>query len=259
MIEIEGVSKAYAGSDRKAVDNLNWTVPDGAITGFIGPNGAGKSTSIHMMTGSLQPDSGRILLNGIDIAQDPIKAKLQFGFVPDVPDVFLNLKAIEYLDFICDLYGVASADRARFIETVPQRLEIADALNNQIVSMSHGMRQKVMVMGALIHQPSIWILDEPMAGLDPKSAYELKAMMREHAESGRSVLFSTHVLEVAEKLCDQICIINQGKQIFLGTLEQLKDEHPRESLEDIFLHLTGESQGARVDAADASAENGEDR
>lgn len=239
MIEIEGVSKAYAGSNRKAVDNLNWTVPDGAITGFIGPNGAGKSTSIHMMTGSLQPDSGRIKLNGIDIGENPIEAKRQFGFVPDVPDVFLNLKAIEYLNFIADIYGVSPADRASFIDEVPEKLEIADALTNQIVSMSHGMRQKVMVLGALIHQPSIWILDEPMAGLDPKSAFALKEMMREHAASGRSVLFSTHVLEVAEKLCDQICIINHGKQIFLGKLEELEAQHPGKGLEEIFLNITG--------------------
>lgn len=242
MIEIEGVSKSYAGSDRKAVDDLNWTVPDGAITGFIGPNGAGKSTSIHMMTGSLEPDAGHIRLNGIDIAEDPIEAKRQFGFVPDVPDVFLNLKAIEYLNFISDLYGVSATDRAAFIRDVPARLGIADALGDQIASMSHGMRQKVMVMGALIHQPSIWILDEPMAGLDPKSAYELKEMMREHAASGRSVLFSTHVLEVAEKLCDQICIINHGKQIYLGTLEELEALHPGKGLEEIFLALTGEAR-----------------
>lgn len=244
MIEIEGVSKSYAGSKRKAVDNLTWTVPDGAITGFIGPNGAGKSTSIHMMTGSLEPDTGSIRLNGIDIQKDPINAKRQFGFVPDVPDVFLNLKAIEYLNFVCDLYGVSSDQRTKFIAEVPPRLEMSDALNNQIVSMSHGMRQKVMVMGALIHQPSIWILDEPMAGLDPKSAYALKEMMREHAASGRSVLFSTHVLEVAEKLCDQICIINHGKQIFLGTLDQLVAQHPGKDLETIFLSITEGGQGA---------------
>lgn len=238
MIEIKGVSKAYAGSRHKAVDNLSWTVPDGAITGFIGPNGAGKSTSIHMMTGSLEPDAGSILLNGVDIVKDPIEAKRQFGFVPDVPDVFLNLKAIEYLNFMADLYAVPTAERTRFLGEVPARLEIADVLDNQIAALSHGMRQKVIIMGALIHRPPIWILDEPMAGLDPKSAFELKKMMREHAASGRSVLFSTHVLEVAEKLCDQICVINHGRQLYLGTLEQLKARHPGMSLEDIFLAIT---------------------
>lgn len=143
-----------------------------------------------------------------------------------------------------DIYGVEAGQRTRFIKEVPERLEMADALNNPIVSMSHGMRQKVMVMGALIHQPSIWILDEPMAGLDPKSAYELKAMMREHAKSGRSVLFSTHVLEVAEKLCDKICIINHGKQLFLGTLDELVAQHPGKDLEQIFLSITEGGQGS---------------
>ena len=249
MIEVKGVSKAYAGSKSKAVDNLNWTVPDGAITGFIGPNGAGKSTSIHMMTGSLEPDTGSILLNGIDIVKDPIEAKRQFGFVPDVPDVFLNLKAVEYLNFMADLYAVPARDRASFLKTVPARLEIDDVLDNQIVALSHGMRQKVMIMGALIHKPSIWILDEPMAGLDPKSAFELKKMMREHASSGRSVLFSTHVLEVAEKLCDQICVIDHGRQIYLGTLDQLKASHPGRSLEDIFLAITEDDKGPATGGA----------
>lgn len=253
MIELKGVSKTYAGGSEKAVDNLDWTVPDGAITGFIGPNGAGKSTTLHMVTGVLEPDAGQILINGIDIERDPLNAKRQFGFVPDVPDVFLRLRGIEYLSFIADIYGVPADYRAKFVEEMPARLDMADAMSSSILSMSHGMRQKVMVMGALIHQPSVWILDEPMAGLDPKASFTLKEMMREHAASGRSVVFSTHVLEVAEKLCDEICMINHGKKIYLGTLDELKNQHPGKSLEDIFLAMTGSDaplgQGASSEQA----------
>lgn len=243
MIEITDLSKVYGGSSQKAVDHLNWVIPDGSITGFIGPNGAGKSTTLHMITGVLEPTEGQIRINGIDIRKDPIAAKQQFGFVPDEPDIFLRLKAIEYLSFVADLYHVPPEKRERFLNTLPQRLEMQDVMSSQILSMSHGMRQKVMIMGALIHEPSIWILDEPLVGLDPKSAYTLKEMMREHADSGKSVVFSTHVLEVAEKLCDQICIIHQGRQIYLGTLDNLKERYPEQSLETIFLNLTGGING----------------
>ncbi len=239
MIELKNVSKTYGNSNKKAVDGLTWTVPDGAITGFIGPNGAGKTTTIHMITGVLQPDEGQILINGSDIAKEPLKAKMQFGFVPDVPDVFLRLKGIEYLNFIADLYHVPSDVRSRFIQDTAARFDMSDSISSQIISMSHGMRQKVMVMGALIHDPSVWILDEPMTGLDPKASFTLKEMMREHASAGKSVIFSTHVLEVAEKLCDQICIIDKGRQLYLGTLEHLEERYPGESLENIFLKMTG--------------------
>lgn len=241
MIEITHVSKTYGGSAQKSVDDLTWTVPNGSITGFIGPNGAGKTTTIHMVTGVLNPDEGQILINGADIVKEPLKAKMQFGFVPDEPDVFLRLKGIEYLDFIADLYGVSSEYRKDFIQKTAPRFEMTKALSNPIMSMSHGMRQKIMIMGALIHNPPVWILDEPMTGLDPKSSYVLKEMMHEHASSGNSVVFSTHVLEVAEKLCDQICIISHGKQLYIGTLEALQKQHEGESLEEIFLTMTGDA------------------
>jgi len=238
MISFDNVSKTYGGKTVKAVDGLTWEVPDGAITGFFGPNGAGKSTTLKMATGIYAPDEGSITINGHDIVREPIEAKRQFGFVSDNPDRFLRLSGIEYLNFIADVYGVPTEARGPFIEDCGKRLEIYDALANRIQDYSHGMRQKIQVMGALIHNPSVWILDEPMTGLDPKGAFELKEMMREHAACGNSVLFSTHVLEVADKLCDQVCIIARGCKLFDGTLDDLKDAHPGMSLEAIFLEMT---------------------
>ena len=238
MIQLSHVSKIYGGSGRKAVDDLTWEIGDGKITGFIGPNGAGKTTTLKMITGILAPTSGSIVINGKDIVKDPLEAKRQFGFVPDNPDAFLRISGSEYLNFMADLYGVSPEERQRFIQKTAPRFEMEEALSGRIQSYSHGMRQNIMVMGALIHDPSVWILDEPLTGLDPKSAFELKEMMREHAAAGKSVLFSTHVLEVAEKLCDQIGIIHRGRQVYLGTLDELRAAHPGKSLEDIFLEIT---------------------
>lgn len=238
MISLKNISKTYGSSGKKAVDSLSLDVADGKITGFIGPNGAGKTTTLKMITGVLAPDEGSVTLNGIDMKTSPLEAKKQFGFVADSPDNFLRVKGIEYLNFMADIYGVPSDLRNNFIENVSRRFEMEDALGSRILSYSHGMRQKIMVMGALIHNPSIWILDEPLTGLDPRSAYELKEMMKEHAAAGNSVLFSTHVLEVAEKLCDQIAIINRGVLLYLGTLEDLRARYPEQSLEEIFLEIT---------------------
>lgn len=239
MINLTNVSKTYGNSGKKAVDSLNWNIEDGKITGFIGPNGAGKTTTLKMITGITRPDEGSITLNGLDISRNPTEAKKQFGFVSDSPDNFLRLKGIEYLNFMADIYEVPSQTRSSLIDSFAKRFDMEEALNSRIMGYSHGMRQKIMVMGALIHNPSIWILDEPLTGLDPNSAYGLKEMMREHASTGKSVLFSTHVLEVAEKLCDQVAIINKGKLLFLGTLDELKTIHPGEdSLENIFLEIT---------------------
>ena len=239
MISISNVSKTYGGSGKKAVDSMNWNVADGQITGFIGPNGAGKSTTLKMITGIVKPDQGQITLNGHDIDKDALNAKKQFGFVSDSPDKFLRLKGIEYLRFCADIYDVPQNERREKIDTLARRFDMTDALGSRIMSYSHGMRQKIMVMGALLHNPSIWILDEPLTGLDPNSAFELKEMMREHAAAGNAVLFSTHVLETAEKLCDQIAIINHGKIIYTGTLDELKMRYPEEtSLESIFLEMT---------------------
>ncbi|WP_409016599.1 ABC transporter ATP-binding protein [Anaerostipes caccae] len=239
MIRINHITKKF-GQDKVAVNDAAWQVPDGAITGFIGPNGAGKTTTLKMVTGVLKPDAGQILINGMDIVKQPVKAKEQFGFVSDTPDNFLRLKGIEYLNFMGDIYGVPVRERTRFITTYANRFGIEQVLGDKILSYSHGMRQKIMIMGALIHSPSVWILDEPMNGLDPQASFELKKMMREHADSGKAVLFSTHVLEVAEKLCDQVVMICKGKIQFQGTLDQLKSQFPADmDLETIFMEMTG--------------------
>ncbi|MBQ1436358.1 MAG: ABC transporter ATP-binding protein [Ruminococcus sp.] len=237
MIQVQHFTKKYG--DKAVVKDISFTAKDGAITGFIGHNGAGKSTTIKAITGVISPTEGTILINGIDIARDALNAKRQFGYVSDSPDHFLRLSGMEYLDFMADIYDAPAEGRAQFIEDYAKRFGIYDALNNKILSYSHGMRQKIMIMGALIHDPSVWILDEPLTGLDPQSAFELKKMMREHVEKGNSVFFSTHVLEVAEKLCDEICIIKNGELLYNGTLDELKSTYKSQaSLENIFLELT---------------------
>lgn len=235
MIEIKNITKVYGGKT-KAVDNLSLSVPKGEIVGFIGPNGAGKTTTIHMMTGVLSPDEGQILMNGKDIVKEPLEAKKQFGIVPDNADIFLRLKGIEYLNLMGDIYEVAPNDRKTRIENMAKTFAMEHALNDKILSYSHGMRQKIVIMGTLLSDPDIWILDEPMTGLDPQSSFSLKQMMKQHAAKGKTVFFSTHVLEVAEKLCDEVAIINKGKIIFFGTLDALKAKYnTTDSLEDIFL------------------------
>lgn len=236
MIEIKHVTKTFGS--KKAVDDLDLTIPTGEIIGFIGPNGAGKTTTIKMMTGVLNPDEGDILINGKSIQKEPLEAKRQFGLVPDNPDMFLRLKGIEYLNFMGDIYDVDATQRQQRIETMAEIFEIKDVLNDKILSYSHGMRQKIIIMGALINDPEVWILDEPMTGLDPQSSFHLKQMMREHANKGKTVFFSTHVLEVAEKLCDKIAIIAHGKMIYYGTLEELRAQHGEQSLEELFLEVT---------------------
>lgn len=238
MIEVINVNKSYNGKT-KAVDNVNINIRDGEIFGFLGPNGAGKTTTIKMITGILNADNGSIKINNIDIKESPISAKMQFGFVPDSPDMFLRIKGIEYLNFMADIYNVSQNDRQNKIKSLSERFEMTSALSDPIQSYSHGMRQKIIIMGALIHDPSVWILDEPMTGLDPKSSYTLKEMMREHADSGKTVFFSTHVLEVAEKICDRVAIINKGKILFCGTLEEIREHFKEsESLEKMFLEMT---------------------
>ncbi|MDP4145654.1 MAG: ABC transporter ATP-binding protein [Bacillota bacterium] len=238
MIQLNNVSKSYNGT-KKAVDNIDLTINDGEIFGFIGHNGAGKTTTMKMITGIIQPDIGNIKINGVDVVKDPLKSKQQFGYVPDSPDMFLRLTGLEYLNFMADVYDVPVSSRKDKIESLSSRFEMKEALNDKIQSYSHGMRQKIVIMGVLIHEPSVWILDEPMTGLDPKASFTLKQMMREHADNGKTVFFSTHVLEVAEKLCDKVAIINKGKIIFSGTLEELKEHFKtNESLEKIFLEMT---------------------
>ncbi|MBE5935528.1 MAG: ABC transporter ATP-binding protein [Lachnospiraceae bacterium] len=239
MIKIEKVSKTYNGS-LKAVDNLSLTVKDGEIVGFIGPNGAGKSSTLKMLTGIIRADEGDIYINEFNVRKDALKAKEKIGYIADSPDMFLRLKGIEFLNLIADIYKVPTNERQERIETFAKRFDLIEVLDKPMQSYSHGMRQKMMVAAALVHNPAVWILDEPLTGLDPKSAYELKNMMREHADAGNSVLFSTHVLEVAEKLCDKVIIINHGKTLFYGTLDELTKKYPDMDLEKIFLEMTKE-------------------
>lgn len=237
MIQIENVTKTYNGTVR-AVDNLNLTVNDGEIVGFIGPNGAGKTTTLKMMTGILKPDSGSVHINGFDMQKEPLQAKQVIGYIADSPDMFLRLKGLEFMNLISDIYKISAELRKERIKTFATRFDLAEVLDKPMQSYSHGMRQKMMVAAALVHDPAVWILDEPLTGLDPKSAYNLKNMMREHADAGNSVLFSTHVLEVAEKLCDKVIIINHGKSLFYGTLDELTAKYPNMDLEKIFLEMT---------------------
>lgn len=237
MIKFSNVSKTYNGQV-KALDNVSFSVGKGELVGFIGPNGSGKTTTIKLLSGVLVPDKGDITINGFDVRKEPLKAKASIGYIPDSPDVFLRLKGIEFLNFIGDVYKVPVTDRKKTINELSERFELASALNSQILSYSHGMRQKLMVIAALLHKPDVWILDEPMTGLDPKSAFELKNMMREHTNSGKSVFFSTHVLEVAEKLCDKVVIIKKGQKLYEGTLAELERKNKDKNLEDIFLELT---------------------
>ena len=238
MIEIKNVSKSYI-KGKKSVDNLSLEIKDGEIFGFLGPNGAGKTTTIRMITGILDADEGEILIDGKNIKTQALEAKKNFGFVPDNPDMFLKLKGIEYLNFMADVYDIPANERKEKIESLTKKFEIYNELNNQIQSYSHGMRQKIVICGALLSEPKNWILDEPMTGLDPKSSFDLKEMMREHSKSGKTVFFSTHVLEVAEKLCDRVGIINNGKLVFVGTFEEMKQKFKEQaSLEELFLEIT---------------------
>ena len=237
MIEIRNVTKIF-GKDFKAVDNLSLNIEEGYIYGFLGPNGAGKTTTLKMITGILRADKGQILINNIDVDKNPLEAKAQFGFVSDNPDLFLKLKGIEYLNFIGTVYDMNQRKLRENIFKYSKMFDMNEVLNNKIESYSHGMRQKIAIIGALIHEPKIWILDEPLTGLDPKSSFTLKEMMREHANKGNVVLFSTHVLEVAEKVCDKVAVIAKGKLLFNGTINEMKEKVGEDdSLERMFLEL----------------------
>lgn len=239
MIQVEHVTKRF-GKEFTAVKDLSFHIEKGEIVGFVGQNGAGKTTTIKMMTNILKPTSGTIKINGYDIQKETLKAKESIAYVADNPDMFLRLTGMEFIHLMADIYHVPSNDRTARITDMAERFEITDALNRPMSDYSHGMRQKMMVCGALIHNPPVWILDEPMTGLDPKAAFELKNMMREHASGGNCVFFSTHVLEVAEQLCDKIIIIRQGSPVFTGTLDGLRQEYPNMTLETIFLKINGE-------------------
>lgn len=238
-MRLQNVSKTYSKGNIKAVDNISLDIKSGEIFGFLGPNGAGKTTTIKMIVGLLKPDSGSISIDEIDVWENPLEAKKQISFVPDTPELYDKLKGIEYLNFIADVYAIPKDIRKERIEKYLDVFGLKDAVGDIIGSYSHGMKQKLTLISALIHDPKLFILDEPMVGLDPKASFQLKEIMRARCSEGKTVFFSTHVLEVAEKLCDRIAIINKGKIVALGTMEELRSHaKEKESLENIFLELT---------------------
>ena len=246
MIRLEHVSKSYDGGRTRAVSEFSIEIPSGQIFGLLGPNGAGKSTLLNMIVGVLSPDAGRIEVDGIDLAEDPIGAKRHLCYVSDSPDHLLRLRGYEYLRFVADVYGVPEDMRATRATMLVRRFGMEGALERQLLSYSHGMRQKMMVIGALLPDPNVWILDEPMVGLDPRAARTLKDSMRAHADAGRTVLFSTHVLDVAERIVDRVGVIAQGELIFQGSVDDLHTRFSAdESLEDMFLELTEEDSPFR--------------
>lgn len=233
MLEIKNFSKTY-GTGKKACDNVNLKVESGEVFGFIGHNGAGKSTTIRAVVGVMDFTEGEILIDGHSVKNEPMECKKITAYIPDNPDLYENLTGLQYLDFVADAYDVSAEDRKNKIKEYGDKFEITDSLGDLISSYSHGMKQKVALIGALIHDPKLLVLDEPFVGLDPKAAFTLKEIMKELCKKGTSVFFSTHVLEVAEKLCHKIAIIKQGKIMACGTMEELIGD---KSLEEVFLEV----------------------
>ena len=221
MLEIKNISKTYRKSNVKAIDNVSLTIEEGDIFGFIGPNGSGKSTTIKCITGIHSYDEGEIIFDGISIKDKPLLAKQKMAYVPDNPDVYETLTGIDYINFVCDVYGV-NEERKELIDKYADMFHIKEQLVNQIKSYSHGMKQKVVLIAALAHKPKLLILDEPFVGLDPKASFDLKEVMKEICANGTMIFFSSHVLEVVEKLCNKIAIIKEGKIIAAGNTEDVK-------------------------------------
>ena len=238
MIDLQHVTKTYAKNGVKALSDLTLHVNGGELFGFIGPNGAGKTTTIKLMTGILTPDEGTVTMAGHDMARERLEAQRLIGFVPDGNDLYDRLTGMEYLNFMADVYQVSPQQRKNHIEKYLDLFELEDAIGNQVRSYSKGMKQKLVVIGALIHNPPVWILDEPLGGLDPRASHLLKEEMKRHCEAGNTVFFSTHVLEVAEKLCTRIGVVAHGQLRALGTLDELRSGEVGASLEELFLELT---------------------
>lgn len=232
MLKISNLTKTYG--DKKAVDNLSIHVEPGHIYGFIGHNGAGKTTTLKSIAGILKFDEGEILIDGMDIITNALSCKKILAYIPDNPDLYDFMTGMQYLNFICDVFEVNESDRKERIESLGKTFEIYDNLNDAVSSYSHGMKQKLAIISAWVHDPKLIIMDEPFVGLDPKAAHTLKGMMRELCDKGGAIFFSTHVLDVAEKLCDMVAIIKDGKLIRQGTMDDVKGDA---SLESVFLEL----------------------
>ena len=236
MLRIDHLTKTYG--EKKAVDDLSLHIAPGEIYGFIGHNGAGKTTTLKSIAGILQFDAGDIRISGTSIREDPLACKRMMAYIPDNPDLYEYMTGIKYLNFIADIFGVSADDRRSRIRDYAGRFELTDDLAQPIAAYSHGMKQKLAIISAWLHQPRLILMDEPFVGLDPKAAHLLKGMMRELCDAGGAIFFSTHVLEVAEKLCDKVAILRKGKLIASGTMEDVKGN---QSLEEVFLELEAES------------------
>ena len=235
MLKIEHLTKTFG--EKKAVDNLTLHIAPGEIYGFIGHNGAGKTTTLRSIAGIQQFDQGEILIHGLSIKTDPLECKRQMAYIPDNPDLYEYMSGIKYLNFVADVFGVSPQDRQERIRDYADRFELTQDLAQPVAAYSHGMKQKLAIISAWLHAPRLILMDEPFVGLDPKAAHLLKEMMREVCDEGGAIFFSTHVLEVAEKLCDKVAIIKQGQLIRSGTMEEVKGD---DSLEEVFLELEGE-------------------
>ena len=236
MLQIEHLTKTYG--EKKAVDDLSLHILPGEIYGFIGHNGAGKTTTLKSVAGILRFDAGEIHIGGTSIRTDPLACKRKLAYIPDNPDLYDYMTGIQYLNFIANIFGVSAADRQVRIRELAERFELTNDLAQPIAAYSHGMKQKLAIISAWLHAPQLVVMDEPFVGLDPKAAHLLKGMMRELCDRGGAIFFSTHVLEVAEKLCDKVAILRAGKLIRSGTMDEVKGD---DSLEEIFLELEGET------------------
>ena len=234
MIEIKNVTKKYG--DKVAIKDITFNVEDGDIFAFIGHNGAGKTTLIKAIVGIHDFNEGEILINGKSIKDDPIACKMDMAYVPDNPELYENMKAIDFINFICDMYDVDQETREKNVHKYAELFEVENVLNDQILSFSHGMKQKIALIAALAHDPKILIMDEPFVGLDPKAVFDLKKVMNEMVKEGKIVFYSTHILDVAEKLCSKVAIIKQGKLVKTGSMSEVKGD---KSLEKVFLELEG--------------------
>ena len=235
MLKIEHLTKTYG--EKKAVDDLNLHIMPGEIYGFIGHNGAGKTTTLKAVAGILQFDAGEILIDGKSVRTSPLSCKREIAYIPDNPDLYDYMTGIKYLGFIADVFGVSAGDRQERIRKYADLFELTSNLAQPIAAYSHGMKQKLAIIAAWLHSPKLIIMDEPFVGLDPKASHLLKGMMRDMCDAGGAIFFSTHVLEVAEKLCDKVAIIKGGKLVRSGTMEEVKGD---DSLEEVFLELEGE-------------------
>ena len=234
MIEIKNVTKKYGG--KKAVDNVSFNVEDGFIFAFIGHNGAGKTTLIKSIVGIHDFDEGDILIDGMSIKEKPVECKKLMAYVPDNPETYEHMKAIDYINFICDMYDIDTETREKNIKKYAKIFEMEDKLGDTIDSFSHGMKQKIVLISALAHDPKILIMDEPFVGLDPKAVFDMKKVLNEMTKDGKTIFYSTHILDVAEKLCDRVAIIKDGKLVKSGSMKEIKGD---KSLEKVFMELEG--------------------